>query len=70
MTKAELEDPETIDAGRIDRISRGSGIPTGEVRDLLKQYRQSKKLVKMLKGAGSPEKLMKKLGGKAKGLKF
>jgi signal recognition particle subunit SRP54 len=70
MTKNELEDPEVIDANRIERISKGSGLPTGEVRDLLKQYRQSKKLVKMLKGAGSPEKLMKKLGGKAKGLKF
>jgi hypothetical protein len=31
----------------------------------------SRKLIKMLKGAGSPEKLMKKLGGKAKGgMKF
>lgn len=70
MTKNELEDPEVIDANRIERISKGSGLPTGEVRDLLKQYRQSKKLVKMFKGAGSPEKLMKKLGGKAKGLKF
>ncbi len=72
MTKNELEDPEVIDAGRIDRIAKGSGISANEVRDLLKQYRQSKKLVKMLKGAGSPEKLMKKLGGRAKGggLKF
>ena len=70
MTKNELEDPEVIDAGRIERIAKGSGISTSDIRDLLKQYRQSKKLVKMLKGAGSPEKLMKKLGGKAKGLKF
>jgi len=70
MTKAELEDPDVIDANRIERIAKGSGIGTGEIRDLLKQYRQSKKLVRMLKGAGSPEKLMKKLGGKAKGLKF
>ena len=72
MTKKELEDPEIIDANRIERIAKGSGLPTGEIRDLLKQYRQSKKLVKMLKGSGSPEKLMKKLGGKQKGggLKF
>ncbi len=71
MTKNELEDPETIDAGRIERIAKGSGVQTTDIRDLLKQYRQSKKLVKMLKGAGSPEKLMKKLGGKMKGgMKF
>ncbi len=70
MTKAELEDPEILDAKRIERIASGSGILTSEIRDLLKQYRQSKKLIKMLKGAGSPEKLMKKLGTKGKGLKF
>jgi signal recognition particle subunit SRP54 len=71
MTKNELEDPEIIDANRIDRIAKGSGLDATEIRDLLKQYRQSKKLIKMLKGAGSPEKLMKKLGGKAKGgMKF
>jgi signal recognition particle subunit SRP54 len=71
MTKKELEDPEIIDANRIERIAKGSGISTSDIRELLKQYRQSKKLIKMLKGAGSPEKLMKKLGGKAKGgMKF
>jgi signal recognition particle subunit SRP54 len=71
MTKAELEDPEIIDAKRIDRIASGSGTSTSDIRELLKQYRQSKKLIRMMKGAGSPEKLMKKLGGKAKGgLKF
>ncbi|MBI4146543.1 signal recognition particle protein [Candidatus Woesearchaeota archaeon] len=64
MTKAELEDPEIIDAQRIERIGKGSGVSTGDIRDLLKQYRMAKKMVKMLKGE-SPEKLMKKLGKKA-----
>lgn len=58
MTKKELEEPDVIDAQRIDRIAKGAGIPPQEVRDLLKQYKQSQKMVKMLKG-GSPEKLMK-----------
>ncbi len=64
MTKKELEEPEIIDADRIERISKGSGIDAAEIRELLKQYRQGKKLVKMLKGADSPEKLMKKFKGK------
>ncbi|MBI4016074.1 MAG: signal recognition particle protein [Candidatus Aenigmarchaeota archaeon] len=64
MTKKELEEPEIIDANRIERIAKGSGMDAGEIRDLLKQYRQGKKLVKMLKGADSPEKLMKKFKGK------
>ena len=59
-TKEELEDPEIIDSSRADRISRGSGVKVDEVRELVKQYRQSKKMLKMLKG-GSPEKIMKKL---------
>jgi len=64
MTKNELEDPDVIDGNRLDRISKGSGIPVPEIRELIKQHRQSKKLVKLLKGADSPEKLMKKFKGK------
>jgi signal recognition particle subunit SRP54 len=60
MTKKELEDPELIDAQRIERISKGSGVSISDVRDLLKQYRQSKKLVKLVKG-GDTGKLMKQL---------
>lgn len=64
MTKAELEDPEIIDAQRIERISKGSGVSTSDIRDMIKQYKQSKKMVKMLKGE-NPEKLMKKMAKKA-----
>ena len=65
MTKAELEDPEIIDSSRIERISKGSGIQTSEIRELVKQYKQSKKMVKMFKGSkGDISKFMKKFGGK------
>lgn len=63
MTRQELEEPDKIDGHRIERISNGSGIATSEIRDLLKQYKQSKKMMKMLKG-GDPSKLMKKFGKK------
>ena len=70
MTKKELNNPDMIDASRIDRIAKGAGVSTGDVRDLLKQYKQSRKILKMLKGE-SPEKLMKKFQGKLpKGFKF
>nr|MBI4156244.1 signal recognition particle protein [Candidatus Woesearchaeota archaeon] len=59
MTKKELEDPDIITTDRIARISSGSGTTTAEVKDLLKQYKQSKKMMKMLKGK-DPSKLMKK----------
>jgi len=65
MSKGELEDPEIITAERIDRISKGSGISTNTIRELIKQYRQSKKLVKMFKGSkGDMSKMMKKFQGK------
>ena len=66
MTKEELLNPEIINAQRIDRISKGSGVSTSDIRLLLKQYKQSKKVVKLLKGGG---KLGGRLGKKLKGLK-
>jgi signal recognition particle subunit SRP54 len=63
MTKKELENPDLVfNRKRIERIAKGSGTTSGEVRELLKQYRQSKKMMKMMKG--NPEKIMKKFKGK------
>ena len=59
MTKEELEDPEIVTSKRIERIAKGAGTTTQEVRGLLKQYRQSKKLVKMMKGADSEKGMQK-----------
>lgn len=64
MTKAELEDPEIISAQRADRIAKGAGLSSADVRDLLKQYRQAKKMMKMMKGEQDISKMMKKMGGK------
>ena len=72
MTKEELENPDVFNVARINRISNGSGVKIGEIRELVKQYRMSRKLVRSMKGmAGSPKdmkKMMRKMGG-AKGLK-
>ncbi len=64
-TRDELENPDIVDRSRIERIAHGSGIPTSDVRELLKQYRMSKKVVKMFKGNSSKgmERMMKKMGG-------
>jgi signal recognition particle subunit SRP54 len=64
MTKKELENPDVLTRSRIERIAKGSGTTTGEVRELLKHYRQTKKMSKMMKG--DPEKLMKKFNKKMK----
>lgn len=73
MTKKELENPELLDSGRIDRIAKGSGCSSSDIRDLLKQYKMSKKMMKVMKGTAGDDvsKLMKKFKGKMpKGMKF
>lgn len=63
-TKEELEDPDSITSTKMERIAKGSGQPASLIRELLKQYKQSKKVVKMMKGKGNGmDKLMKKMGG-------
>ncbi len=50
MTKDEKTDPTLIRQSRIKRIARGSGWPEGEVKELLKNYTQSKNMMKASKG--------------------
>ncbi len=62
MTKEELEDPDLMDASRVERISKGSGLNPSEIRELLKQYKQSKKMMKMMKGNDkNMDKMMKQM---------
>jgi signal recognition particle subunit SRP54 len=64
MTKQELEEPDVITGSRLERIAQGSGSSMAEVRALLKQYKQSKKMAKMFKGAQSEkgmERMMQKI---------
>ncbi|MCD4666206.1 signal recognition particle protein Srp54 [archaeon] len=64
MTKEEKKHPDVLDISRIERIAKGAGVKVSDVRELLKQYRQSKKLIKMMGGEQDPNKLMKKFQGK------
>jgi len=68
-TKDELENPEKISGERVKRIALGSGKSEKDMRELIKQYKQSKKMMKMFKG-GSPEKMMAKMKKKMPGLGF
>jgi signal recognition particle subunit SRP54 len=52
MTKDERENPQLIDTPRIKRIAKGSGVSEADVRDLIKYYEQTKKMVKMFSGGG------------------
>lgn len=50
MTKKEKADPDMLNSSRIKRISRGSGWPEHEVKELIKNYNNSKNMMKASKG--------------------
>ncbi|MBI1662533.1 MAG: signal recognition particle protein [Nitrosopumilus sp.] len=51
MTTEEKADPEgLLNSSRIKRIARGSGWPEGEVKELIKNYKNSKNMMKASKG--------------------
>jgi signal recognition particle subunit SRP54 len=48
MTPQERRQPEILDASRRRRIARGSGTEVQEINRLIQQYRQARKMMKML----------------------
>ena len=57
MTKQERDNPAIIDSKRKRRIAAGSGTSVQEINQLLKQYEQTKMLMKQLKGGKGRFKL-------------
>ena len=66
MTMQEKENPELMDGSRIKRIAKGSGVTEPDVRELLKAFEQSKKVMKMVSG-GSKRGIMGKMMKRFKG---
>lgn len=63
MTAAEKDEPAVIKSSRIERIAAGAGVAPKEVRDLLKQYNQSKKMMgSVAKDRKMRKKMMKQFG--------
>src|SRR5690606_13370299 len=61
MTPEERSNPSIIDAGRKKRIGKGSGTSVQEVNQLLKQFNQMSKMMKMMQGGGG-KKMMQMMG--------
>ncbi len=75
MTKEEKEDPEILEkqTSRIQRIAKGAGVTTSDVRMLIKQYRMIKEMIKSQSGLTEGKldnktmmKLARKFGKKMK----
>ncbi len=58
MTKQEKDEPAIIKGKRVERIAAGAGVSGTEVRELLKQHQQSKK---MMGSIGKDRKMRKKM---------
>jgi len=66
MTGTELDDPSVLSSSRIQRIASGSGSSPEEVRELIKYYKNMKRALKGVRGAGGKfnmQRMMKRFGG-------
>ncbi len=63
MTNAERTSPELIDASRKKRIAKGSGSSVEDVNKLLKQFQETKKMMKLMSNKQNMKGLMKSMGG-------
>jgi signal recognition particle subunit SRP54 len=62
MTPLERSTPNSINASRKKRIAKGSGTSIQEINQLMKQFNQMSKMMKMMQGGGS-KKMMQMMQG-------
>ncbi len=60
MTRQERRKPEILNGSRRQRIANGAGVKIMEVNQLLKQFQQMQKMMKMFKGGGA-KKMMRQM---------
>jgi signal recognition particle subunit SRP54 len=61
MTEEEMNDPNLIRASRIKRIARGAGVENRNVKELLKYYNMTKRMMKGFSSTRDQKRLMKRL---------
>jgi signal recognition particle subunit SRP54 len=62
MTQDERTKPQILNSSRKKRIAKGSGTTVQEVNQLLKQFNQMSKMMKMMQGGGG-KNMMRMMGG-------
>ena len=61
MTNEERSNPSILNGSRRQRVARGSGRSVNEVNQLIKQFNDMSKLMKMMQGGGM-KNMMKMMG--------
>jgi signal recognition particle subunit SRP54 len=69
MTPFERSHPEIIKASRKRRIAAGAGVQVMHVNQLLNQFEQAQKMMKMFSKGGGIAKMMRSMAGKLPGLR-
>ncbi len=69
MTPLERSKPELIKASRKRRIALGAGVQVMHVNQLLNQFEQTQKMMKMFSKGGGIGKMMRSMAGKLPGLR-
>ena len=64
MTPDERHNPEIINTSRRQRIAKGSGSTLQDVNRLLKQFEETRKMMRMATNMKNPMKLMKQMKGR------
>jgi signal recognition particle subunit SRP54 len=67
MTPKERRNPSIIDVSRKNRIAKGSGTQISEINQLLKQFFEMSKIMKMMQGSGG-KNLMNQMMGSGSGM--
>ena len=67
MTKAERTDPDLIDSSRRRRIARGCGRDVQDVAGLIKTFKRSREMMKMMAGGGGMGALKKHVRRRSRG---
>lgn len=55
MTPKERRNPEILNASRKNRVAKGAGVPVARVNQLLKQFEQTRKMMKGIMGGKAPK---------------
>ena len=66
MTVQERRKPEVLNGSRRQRIARGAGVKISDVNQLVKQFQQMQKVMRMMKG-GNPKKLQRQMEAMQRG---
>ena len=63
MTAKERENPVVLNGSRRKRIANGSGTDIQEVNRLIKQFDETRKMMKMMSGGKNMSRMMKNMQG-------